>query len=229
MQAEDATNIYVRGNLPSCPGTQKGTHMRPQLILFVVLGVLAGGLAGLVIMGSNGALVLQTPQQNTSGKALIGGPFSLVNHEGKRVSDKDFRGKKMLIYFGFTHCPDICPGSLQVISSALDKLGPAADTITPIFITVDPERDTPKLLRAYVASFHPRLVGLTGEKENVDNVVKKTFRVYAKKVEDPDQPGNYTMDHASLIYLMDENGKFVHYFPHPTSADKLAEQLRAYL
>lgn len=203
--------------------------MRPQLILFVVLGVIAGGLTALVIMNSNGAFVPPGPQQTTSGKALIGGPFSLVNHDGKRITDKDFRGKKMLIYFGFTHCPDICPGSLQVISSALEKLGPTADTVTPVFITVDPERDTPKVLRDYVASFHPRLVGLTGDKEEVDRVVKKTFRVYAKKVEDPNQAGSYTMDHASLIYLMDENGKFVHYFPHPTSADKLAEQLRTYL
>jgi len=203
--------------------------MRPKIMLFVVLGALAGGLSALLIMNSNGSFVSPAGQQDTSGKALIGGPFSLVNHEGKRVTDKDFHGKKMLIYFGFTHCPDICPGSLQVISSALDKLGSAANGVTPVFITVDPERDTPKLLAEYVASFHPRLVGLTGKKENVDAVVKKTFRVYAKKVKDPKQPDTYTMDHASLIYLMDEKGKFVHYFGHPTSADKLAEKLRPYL
>lgn len=203
--------------------------MRPRLILLVVLGAIAGGFAALLFMNSIGSFVSPAGQQNTTGKALIGGPFSLVNHEGKRVTDKDFHGKKMLIYFGFTHCPDICPGSLQVISAALDTLGSAADNVTPVFITVDPERDTPKLLADYVASFHPRLVGLTGNKEEVDTVVKKTFRVYAKKVKDSNQPNSYTMDHASLIYLMDENGKFVHYFGHPTSADKLAEQLRPYL
>ncbi len=203
--------------------------MRSKSILFVVLGALAGGLAALLFMNSNGAFVSQTAHKTTSGKALIGGPFSLVNQDGTRVTDKDFRGKKMLLYFGFTHCPDICPGSLQVISTALEKLGPAADNITPIFITVDPERDTPKVLADYVASFHPRLVGLTGGKKEVDDVVKKTFRVYAKKVKDPNQPDSYTMDHASLIYLMDENGKFVHYFGHPTSADKLVDQLRPYL
>jgi len=203
--------------------------MRSKSILFVVLGALAGGLAALLVLNSNGAFVAPGAQQATTGKALIGGPFSLVNHEGKRVTDKDFRGKKMLFYFGFTHCPDICPGSLQVISTALEKLGPAAADVTPIFVSVDPERDTPQVLADYVSSFHPRLVGLTGDKKEVDEVVKKTFRVYAKKVKDPKQPDSYTIDHASLIYLMDENGEFIHYFGHPTSADKLADQLRPYL
>lgn len=203
--------------------------MRSQSVLYVVFGALAGGLAALIIMSFNGAFDVPATKQATSGKALIGGPFSLVNHNGKRVTEKDFQGKKMLIYFGFTYCPDICPGSLQVIASAVDKLGAASENVTPIFITVDPERDTPKVLADYVASFHPRMVGLTGDKKNVDQVVKKTFRVYAKKVPDPNQSDSYTMDHASLIYLMDEAGKFVHYFPHPTSADKLADQLRPYL
>ena len=202
--------------------------MRPNVILFVVLGLIAGGLTALLVMNASGTLTPQGVQQ-TTGKAKIGGPFSLIDHTGKRVSDKDFRGKKMLIYFGFTHCPDVCPGSLQVISSALEKLGSAADTVTPIFMTVDPERDTPEVLANYVDSFHPRLVGLTGDKTEVEKVVKKTFRIYAKKVTDPNQSDSYTMDHASILYLMDENGKFVHFFPHPTSADKLAKQLRPYL
>lgn len=203
--------------------------MRTPVILFVVLGAIGGMITALLIMNARGVFVPPGQQQQTVGQAKIGGPFSLVDHTGKRVTDKDFHGKKMLMYFGFTHCPDICPGSLQVISAALDKLGPSADNVTPVFVTVDPERDTPERLGQYVKSFHPRLIGLTGKKDNVNSVVKDTFRIYAKKVEDPEQDGAYTMDHASIIYLMDENGKFVHYFGHPTSADKLADQLRRYL
>lgn len=202
--------------------------MRSSIIVFCVLGLLAGAAVALVIMSNQGAFAPPGTQRSV-GTAQIGGPFSLIDHTGKTVSDKDFRGKKMLLAFGFTHCPDICPASLQVISATLDKLGPAADTITPIFITVDPERDTPEVLAEYVQSFHPRLVGLTGEKDNVENVVKKTFRVYAKKVDDPDQPDSYSVDHASIVYLMDERGQFVHHFVHPTSADKLAAQLKKYL
>lgn len=202
--------------------------MNRTILLFVTLGALAGALTAFLVFGDQRS---RTPagQQYAQGKALIGGPFSLTDHTGKRVTEKDFHGKKMLIYFGFTHCPDICPGSLQVISNALDKLGSKADDITPVFITVDPERDTPDLMAAYVKSFHPRMVGLTGSRDEVDKVVKKTFRIYAKKVKDAEQPDSYTIDHASLIYLMDEKGDFVHYFPHPTSADKLAEQMQRYL
>lgn len=202
--------------------------MPRSTLLFVVLGLIAGALGALMIMVQGGSFSEPGTQKNV-GTAQIGGPFSLVNQTGKTVTNADFRGKKMLIYFGFTHCPDICPGSLQVVASAVDKLGKAGDAITPVFITVDPERDTPERLADYVKSFHPRMVGLTGEPEKVMETVKKTFRVYAKKVQDPDQPGSYTMDHASILYLIDENGQFQHYFGHPTSAEKLSEQLRRYL
>lgn len=202
--------------------------MRPNLILVAVLGAIAGAVTAFFVFG--------IPQiddakrsQKVVGMAQLGGPFTLVDHTGKTVTDKDFHGKKMLIYFGFTHCPDICPGSLQVISNALEQLGDKANGVTPVFITVDPERDTPEQLASYVTSFHPRFVGLTGDPETVNTVVKKTFRIYAKKVSDKDQPNSYTIDHASLIYLMDEKGQFEKFFPHPTSADKLAEQLAPYL
>ncbi|MCH9764650.1 MAG: SCO family protein [Alphaproteobacteria bacterium] len=202
--------------------------MRPILIVLVVLGAIVGGATALLMMSSS-----QDPNfgqtVRSTGKALIGGPFSLIDHTGKRVTNNDFRGKKMLIYFGFTHCPDICPGSLQVISAALDKLGSQADAVTPIFMTVDPERDTQKVMAEYVASFHPRLVGLTGTKDEIEQTVKKTYRIYYKKVANPDQPDAYTVDHASMIYLMDERGEFVKFFAHPTSADDLAEQMRPYL
>src|SRR5690606_5905634 len=131
--------------------------MRLRLLALIAAGFVGGAAVGLAVVP--GALdSLQAPSQVTSiGTAAVGGPFTLTDHTGRRVTDKDFRGKYMLVYFGFTFCPDVCPSGLQVISAALDELGPKADKITPIFITVDPERDTPEQLAQYVSSFHPRL------------------------------------------------------------------------
>jgi protein SCO1/2 len=186
-------------------------------------------LAGLAI-GSIAAWSLRAPENKGSerltseGKALIGGPFSLVDHTGRAVTDKDFHGRKLLMFFGYTSCPDICPSGLQVMAAALDKLGSKADTVTPVFVSVDPERDTPEKLAAYVASFHPRLVGLTGTPEAV-NAAAKVFRIYHRKVPDPNTPGGYGMDHSSVFYLMDEQGVFVRHFPHTNDADALAAEL----
>ncbi len=160
----------------------------------------------------------------STGKALVGGPFTLVDHTGKTVTDKDFRGRYMLVYFGFTNCPDVCPSGLQVISAALDKAGAKADQVTPILITVDPERDTPEQLASYVSSFHPRLVGLTGSPEQVAAALK-AYRVYAKKVEDPKSTAGFTFDHTSIIYLMDRDGDYLANFTHATSVDRIAERL----
>lgn len=202
--------------------------MRPIVILCLVLGAILGGLTALLYMHARGDFG-SVPSQQVVGKATIGGPFTLTDHRGQRVTDKDFRGKKMLVYFGFTHCPDICPGSLQVISAALDKLGEKAKEITPVFITVDPERDTVAVMADYVANFHPSLVGLTGSRQDIEAAVKKTFRVYYKQVKEPERPDTYTIDHASLVYLMDELGDFEKVFPHPTSPKKLAQQLENFL
>jgi protein SCO1/2 len=160
----------------------------------------------------------------STGKALVGGPFTLVDHTGKTVTDKDFRGRYMLVYFGFTNCPDVCPSGLQVIAAALEKAGAKADQVTPIFITVDPERDTPEQLASYVSSFHPRLVGLTGSQEQIAAALK-AYRVYAKKVEDPKSTAGFTYDHTSIIYLMDRNGDYLANFTHATSVDRIAERL----
>ncbi len=160
----------------------------------------------------------------STGKALVGGPFTLVDHTGKTVTDKDFRGRYMLVYFGFTNCPDICPSGLQVMAAALDKAGAKADQVTPIFITVDPERDTPEQLASYVSSFHPRLVGLTGSPEQVTAALK-AYRVYAKKVEDPKSTAGFTFDHTSIIYLMDRDGDYLANFTHASSVDRIAERL----
>jgi protein SCO1/2 len=160
----------------------------------------------------------------STGKALVGGPFSLVDHTGRRVTDKDFRGRYMLVYFGFTYCPDVCPSGLQVIAAALQKIGPSADRLTPLFITVDPERDTPAQMAEYVKSFDPRLIGLTGTAAEVD-AAAKAYRVYYKKVKDEKSTGGFTIDHTALMYLMDPKGAYVSHFSHTTSVDALAERL----
>lgn len=160
-----------------------------------------------------------------SGAALIGGPFALVNHEGKTVTPQDFAGKHMLVFFGFTHCPDVCPAKLNNISIALDRLGPLAGEVTPIFITVDPERDTPERMAQYVSNFSARIVGLTGTPEEVRRAAQ-AYRVYFAKVEMPESASGYLMDHSAFTYLMDENGQYVTHFAYGDSIEKMTERLR---
>jgi protein SCO1/2 len=189
--------------------------------LFIVAGFIIGA-------GSALALFSQAWQQvfvsASGGKALIGGPFVLTDQNGKQVTDKDFRGRFMLVYFGFTFCPDVCPSALQVMAAALDKLGPKAAKITPIFITIDPERDTPDKMAQYVQSFDPRLVGLTGTPDEIAAVTKE-YRVYAKKVDDPKSTAGYTMDHSSIIYVMGPDGSYRTHFTHTTNVDAMAAHL----
>ena len=198
--------------------------MFSRLTVIAALALVAGGLAAWILRTGQESL----PPTEVTGKAIVGGPFSLVDQTGRRVTDKDFRGKKMLVYFGFTSCPDVCPAGLQVIAAALDRLGPKAEAITPIFITVDPERDTPAKMAEYVKSFHPRLVGLTGTADEV-NAVAKAYRVYFKKIPDEKTPDAYSVDHTSIMYLMDENGGFVRHFSYPIEASQLVAELAKYL
>ncbi len=142
---------------------------------------------------------------NSAASLPIGGPFSLTDQYGATRQDSDFRGKLMLVYFGYVYCPDICPTTLAAMSQTLDRLGPEADQVQPIFITVDPDRDTPARLKLYAANFHRRLLALTGSDDQVA-AAEKEYRVYAKKVIEPGQ-ADYLMDHSSFIYLMDRNGK----------------------
>lgn len=160
----------------------------------------------------------------------FGGPFSLIDHTGKRVSDADFRGRYMLVYFGFTHCGDTCPIDLALMGQALDKVGPAvADKIQPLFISVDPEVDTPKVLADYVANFHPRLVGLTGSLTEV-NAAAKAYHVQRHKILHQATNGHpYFIDHGSLMFLMGPDGTFVSLFPHNSSAEKIADSLKTYV
>ena len=195
-----------------------------KLLLYVMAGLVVGGVTALAVFPEARARLMPTAGVKMVGQALIGGPFTLTDHTGKRVTDQDFRGRTTLVLFGFTFCPDVCPSALQVVSAALDKLGPQADRFVPILITVDPERDGPAELSAYVQSFHPRLVGLTGTPADIDAVVK-AYRVYVKKVADPKSSAGYTIDHTSLIYVMGPDGTYRTHFAHTTNADAMAERL----
>jgi protein SCO1/2 len=197
--------------------------LKLRLALFILAGLgLGGALAVAVLPGVRERLLPAKIQ--TVGRALVGGPFSLTDHTGRRVTDKDFRGRTLLVVFGFTFCPDICPTELQLISAALDKLGPRAKDVVPLFITVDPERDTPAQLAMYVKSFHPRLVGLTGTQEEID-AAAKAYRVYFKKAPDPKSSAGYTMDHSALIYVMGPDGAYQAHFTPGVSVATLAERL----
>jgi cytochrome oxidase Cu insertion factor (SCO1/SenC/PrrC family) len=160
-----------------------------------------------------------------TGTALVGGPFTLTDQDGKRVTDQTFRGKYMLIFFGYTYCPDFCPGELQVMSAALDELGSAGDKIQPIFITIDPTRDTVDTMKIYVGNFHPRLMGLTGSEADIATVAK-AYRVYYAKAKGYEDKPDYLMDHSTILYLMGPDGKFVKHFSYGTDAKALAEGLR---
>jgi cytochrome oxidase Cu insertion factor (SCO1/SenC/PrrC family) len=158
------------------------------------------------------------------GREPVGGPFALIDHTGKPRTDADFRGGLMLVYFGFTYCPDICPTDLQSIGLAIEKLGPHGDSVQPLFITVDPERDTAAHLADYVPLFHPRLIGLTGDAAAIRRATD-AYKVYYAKV--PNQNGDdYTVDHTAFIYLMDAAGKYLGFFPPGTNADRIAETIR---
>jgi cytochrome oxidase Cu insertion factor (SCO1/SenC/PrrC family) len=154
----------------------------------------------------------------------IVGPFALIDHTGKRRTDADFRGKLMIIYFGYSYCPDICPTDLMSISSAIDLLGPAGDAVQPIFITVDPERDTPGHLADYVAAFHPRLVGLTGAPDEIRKVAT-AYKTYYAKVESADRK-DYVVDHTAFIYLVGKQGQYLGFLPPSTTPERLAEVIR---
>ena len=168
---------------------------------------------------------VQPHQDMPPNTAKIGGPFSLINQDGKPVTDADYHGKFLLVYFGYTYCPDLCPTGLQSIAKALDQLGKDASKVQPLYITVDPARDTPSKLKPYVESFHPQIVGLTGSAAQIA-AVAKAYQVYYKKGEQVDEH-DYVMDHSSLIYLMDTNGKFVATFPEDVDPAALTSAVRA--
>ncbi|KAI3694884.1 hypothetical protein L1987_77866 [Smallanthus sonchifolius] len=160
-------------------------------------------------------------QGPSAGKAAIGGPFNLVDHNGRSVTEKDFKGKWTLIYFGFTHCPDICPDELQKLASAIDKIkGKSGLEIVPVFISVDPERDTVEQVSEYVKEFHPKLIGLTGDPDEIKKAAR-AYRVYYMKTEE--EGSDYLVDHSIIMYLMDPNMEFVKFFGKNNDVDALSE------
>jgi protein SCO1/2 len=151
----------------------------------------------------------------------VGGPFALVDGNSKPVTDQDFHGKFMLVYFGYSFCPDVCPTTLNEIADAMDKLGPVAARVQPIFITVDPKRDTPAVIKQYAANFSPKLLGLTGTPDEIAKVAKE-YRVYYAEHRTGPGPNDYSMDHSSILYLMGPDGQFIEPIPADDSADKIA-------
>jgi protein SCO1/2 len=196
---------------------------RASRLLVIVCALLAGSVVGAIgvylLFGRGAAQLVPAP-------SAIGGPFRLVDQNGATVTDKDMQGQPFLVFFGFTHCPDICPTTLFDVSEVLRRLGPDADRVGALFVTVDPERDTPAALKEYLTSFHPRLRGLTGDAEPIAAMLR-TYRVYAKKV--PLEGGAYTMDHSALVYLMDKQGRFVAPFSLKRRPEEAAADLRRYL
>jgi protein SCO1/2 len=188
--------------------------------------VLSAFLAGLVIF--LGVFLYATGNLGGGGPGVsaIGGPFTLTDQNGKTITDKEMTGRPFLVFFGYTHCPDVCPTTLFELSEMMHALGKDASRTSALFITVDPERDTPAAMKDYLSSFDPHLIGATGDRKEID-AAEKAYRVYAKKV--PTENGDYSMDHTALVYLMDKEGRFVAPFSLKRSPQAAADDLRKYM
>jgi len=188
--------------------------------------VLSAFLAGLVIFLSVILFATGHLGGGGPGPSAIGGPFKLIDQDGKQITDQDLKGKPLLVFFGYTHCPDVCPTTLFDLSEMMHALGKDADRTNALFITVDPERDTPAVMKDYLSSFDPHLRAATGSEKAVD-AAEKAYRVYAKKV--PGEHGDYSMDHTALVYLMDKQGRFVAPFSLKRRPEASAADLRKYM
>jgi cytochrome oxidase Cu insertion factor (SCO1/SenC/PrrC family) len=202
---------------------------RTFILLVASAAVLAFGIVAALITLKVRTLTASSPasvpgQIRVSGDVSIGGPFTLTDHDGRRVTEKDFAGRFMLIYFGYTFCPDVCPTELNTMALALDRLGTRV-RVVPVFITIDPKRDTPEALKTYLASFGPDFVGLTGSDADIAAVAKE-YRVYYKQSEGSD-PGSYLMDHTSLLYLMGPDGRLAALFRTGATPEDIANGIKA--
>ncbi len=201
---------------------------RRQILIFsagIVACVLVAWALVFLVKDRRATRPAQGPVIMLTGAADIGGPFRLIDHTGKRVTEADFKGRYMLLFFGYTHCPDVCPAELQTMGRAMDRLAAKGDKIVPVFISVDPERDSPAILKGYVAAFHPSMVGLTGSAAEI-KAAAKAYKVYYRK-----QPGakpgdtKILMDHTSFIYLVGPDGKVVALIRGGTRPEVLAKEL----
>jgi protein SCO1 len=197
------------------PSRPPSLSRRPLIIAAVAL---------VFLLAAAGAYVTTGLRAGAAGGSLIGGPFKLEGADGRPVTDADMKGEPFLVFFGYTHCPDVCPATLAEISDVLSKM--PGKPVKALFITVDPERDTAPVMKDYLSNFDSRIVGLTGDRAAID-AVEKGYRVYARKA--PQAGGDYTMDHSAIIYLMDANGRFVEAFNLDRKPEESAKELTSYL
>jgi cytochrome oxidase Cu insertion factor (SCO1/SenC/PrrC family) len=195
---------------------------RRGLIIFVA------GLALILAFVGSAYLWFGATDHDFSGIAAIGGPFALLDQNGVLRHDSDFRGELMLVYFGYTYCPDACPTALQTMTQALDDMGGDAKAVQPIFVTVDPERDTVAQMKQYAQNFHPRLLALTGSPEQVA-AAANAYRIFYQKVKPPGGGEDYLVDHSSFIYLMGRDGRYLTHFEPDVTAAAMAAAIKKYL
>lgn len=198
-----------------------------KMIRWLAFGSIAALFVGWGLVWTGAVKLAGAPAIGVTvpGGVSIGGPFALVDSAGKPVTDADFRGRWMLVYFGYTFCPDVCPTELQTVANALDLLGPATANIAPLFITIDPGRDTPSVIGEYVKLFDPRIIGLTGSQTQIDSAAR-AYRVFAQRVDSKDST-DYLMNHSSFIYLIDPQGRFSSLFRQGTSPQDIAAAIQA--
>lgn len=172
----------------------------------------------------NNVPVSNSSAVKVTGEATIGGDFTLTNQDGKEVKDSELRGKHMLVYFGFSHCPDVCPTDLALISSVMKNIGDDSKKIQPVFISLDPERDTPEQLKTYLSNFYPGIIGLTGTLQQIAEVANK-YHIFYQKVKS-EQLNDYLMDHSAFIYLMGKDGKYITHFNNKQSVDDISASIQ---
>jgi cytochrome oxidase Cu insertion factor (SCO1/SenC/PrrC family) len=206
-------------------------------VRFVANKLGTAALTAVLLVGARGSVAAAEDAATPSAAELmdalmwnhgpIGGPFDLIDQNGRRRTDAEFRGKLLILYFGYTYCPDVCPTDLMAISSAIHSLGPAGNNVQPIFITVDPQRDTVEHLRGYASMFHPRLIGLTGSEHDI-RTLALAYKVYYEKIAaEPGEP--YAIYHTGFIYLVDRDGKYLGFFPPGTPPDRMVEIIRQHV
>lgn len=207
------------------------TDIKKRLIRTVIISLVAlvvGVMIGFYQVSQNSSSSKGRSVLKPVAGSSLGGDFSLVHHSGKPITQEAYDGQHKLIYFGFTYCPAICPTELQKITQALNILGPKGDSIQPLFITIDPERDTPEVIKEYVTLFHPRMEGLGGSVEQVKTVMKN-YGIYANKVADKNSPDDYTMDHSSYIYFMSPDNQLISIYHMKDEAEYMAKDIAARL
>lgn len=199
-------------------------RQRVLILVLVVMAAISAAIAAALVSRADRS----AGRVGGLGEVQLGGPLDLVDQDGRPFSEAQLAGRYRLVYFGYTYCPDMCPLGLHTMAEALDRLPPElAQKVQPIFVSVDPERDTPAVLKDYVTSFHPRLVGLTGTVEQIE-ATKKAWRVYARKSEEK-RGDDYLVDHSTFTYLMGPDGRYLAHFSHGTTPEQMAERIRALL